>query len=165
MTTEKKIEALKICNKIIERLITDEKVSICDIRKLETLLENSASKVSEPAVQYMDNGDLEKKITDYLKDFGISAHLKGYAYIRYALMYLYRIHFQSNKTISVTYDLYPAVATEFETTSKRVERAIRNAIDVSWKHCNSEIKSRMFRSHPTNSQFLYTLVDELLMNS
>lgn len=171
MTTEKKLEALKICNKITKSLITDEKVSLKEIRKLESLLGENSSEIAEPTVQVdtdMDN-NLEKKITSYLRNFDIPANFKGYTYTRYALMYLCRIGFKSSRIISVTKDLYPAVAKEFGTTPSRVERAIRHAIEVSWNRCNnSEIKTKMFgnRSNiPTNSEFLYTIVDELLINS
>ena len=86
---------------------------------------------SEPTVQVdtdVDNKKLEKKITYYLRNLDIPANFKGYAYTRYALMYLCRI---GNRIISVTKDLYPAVAKEYETTPGRVERAIRHAIEVS----------------------------------
>lgn len=168
MTTEKKLEALKICSKITESLITDEKVSLKEIRKLESILTGSVT--FEPAVQ--ENTDtsrkLEKRILYYLKNLDIPSNIKGYAYIKYALMYLYRIGHQSYRNITVTRDLYPAVAREFETNATNVEHAIRHAIEVSWGYCNSEMKSRMFKNRlgsPTNSQFLYTIVDELLIES
>lgn len=169
MTTEKKLEALKICNKITKSLITDEKVSLKEIRKLESLLGENGSEIAEPTVQVdtdVDNKKLEKKITYYLRNLDIPANFKGYAYTRYALMYLCQI---GNRiiSISVTKDLYPTVAKEYGTTPGRVERAIRHAIEVSWDRCNnSEIKTKMFgNNNPTNSEFLYTIVDELLMNS
>ena len=165
MTTEKKLEALKICNKIIESLITDEKVSLKDFRKLESLLEENVPKVAE-SVQSDTDADrkLEKKIQYFLKDFSIPSNVKGYAYIRSALMYLYHIGPKSNRTITVTGNLYPAVAKEFDTTPTNVEHAIRRAIEVAWAKCNSEIKFRVFGNRlcvPTNSQFLYAIVEEL----
>ena len=175
MTTEKKIEALGICSKIIESLITDEKVSLKEIRKLESLLGENDSEIAEPAeptVQAntdVDNKKLEKKITYYLRNLDIPANFKGYAYIKYALIYLYRIGPKSRHIISTTKVLYPVVAKEFEATTDRVERAIRHAIEVSWNRCNnSDMKAKMFGnriSSPTSSEFLFTVVDELLMNS
>ena len=69
MTTEKKLEALKICNKITKSLITDEKVSLKEIRKLESLLGENSSEIAEPTVQVdtdMDNNLFQQTLKDIL---------------------------------------------------------------------------------------------------
>ena len=85
--------------------------------------------------------ELEKYITDIMLDVGVPAHLKGYHYLRDAILLTGR---NMEVVTSVTKLLYPTVARRFKTTDQKVERAIRNAIEVSWTRGNEETFEKMF---------------------
>ena len=107
----------------------------------------------------------QKYITKILLNLGVPAHLKGYHYLRTAIL-------MSEKDMevvsSVTKLLYPEVAKVYKTTSQKVERAIRNAIEVSWIRGNMEAMEEMFglsadvgRGRPTNSEYIARIADAL----
>ena len=108
---------------------------------------------------------LEEIVTKYLKDMGIPAKLKGYSYIRTAIM----MTIQNPELVSaVTKRLYPEIAAQYKTTSSRVERAIRHAIEVTFQRGNSEFLYGIFgntisdvKDRPTNSEFIALLADEI----
>ena len=85
--------------------------------------------------------ELEKYITEIMLDIGVPAHLKGYHYLRSAILLSGR---DMEVVTSVTKLLYPAIARRFKTTDQKVERAIRNAIEVSWNRGNTETFEKMF---------------------
>lgn len=96
---------------------------------------------------------------------GIPAHIKGYMYLRTAIMKTY-----DNIDIlgQVTKVLYPEIARNYNTTSSRVERAIRHAIEVAWNRGNTEAIDDIFgytvsasKSKPTNSEFIAMIADKL----
>lgn len=124
------------------------------------------------AVSYQDSIDydpnLDGEITDMLHEIGVPAHIKGYMYLREAIMMVYH-----NIDIlgSITKILYPDVAKRFGTTSSRVERAIRHAIEIAWVRGNVEAISEIFsytisynKSKPTNSEFIAMIADRLRLN-
>ena len=89
----------------------------------------------------LEDVKLEQYITGIMLDIGVPAHLKGYHYLRDAIM----ISGKDMETVSsVTKLLYPAVAKHFKTTDQKVERAIRNAIEVSWLRGNVQIFEELF---------------------
>lgn len=105
----------------------------------------------------------QKYITKVLLNLGVPAHLKGYHYLRTAIM-------MSEKDIeivsSVTKLLYPEVAKVYKTTPQKVERAIRNAIEVSWMRSNMDAMEEVFglsadtgRGRPTNSEYIARIAD------
>lgn len=105
----------------------------------------------------------QKYITKILLNLGVPAHLKGYHYLRTAIL-------MSEKDMevvsSVTKLLYPEVAKVYHTTAQKVERAIRNAIEVSWLRGNMEAMEEMFgqsadsgRGRPTNSEYIARIAD------
>jgi len=109
--------------------------------------------------------DLERFITDVMLELGVPAHLKGYGYLRTAIMLSCR---ESEVVSSVTKLLYPEVAKRFKTTDQKVERAIRNAIEVSWVRGNAETfeklfgySARMGRTRPTNSEYIARIADRV----
>lgn len=112
-----------------------------------------------------DPSTLEEQVTKIIHDVGIPAHIKGYQYLRYAIM----LAVDDIEAInSVTKLLYPTVASHFKTTSSRVERAIRHAIELAWERGNLETLSSMFgytintsRGKPTNSEFIALIADNL----
>ncbi len=113
----------------------------------------------------LDDFDLESQVTRIIHQVGIPAHIKGYQYLRYAIMMVIK----DNRIINeVTKTLYPSVATEFNTTSSRVERAIRHAIEVAWDRGDVDIINSFFgytvqnnKGKPTNSEFIAMIADNL----
>ena len=113
-----------------------------------------------------NNGkDLEVKVTEMLHQIGVPAHIKGYHYLRNSI-----IMSVENPDIinAVTKQLYPAVAKNFSTTSSRVERAIRHAIEVAWDRGDVDVLNSYFgytihngRGKPTNSEFIAMISDKL----
>ena len=112
--------------------------------------------------------ELERYITDIMLDIGVPAHLKGYHYLREAIMLSGR---DMEVVCSVTKLLYPTIAKRFRTTDQKVERAIRNAIEVSWTRGNVETFEKMFgysvlsgRSRPTNSEYIARIADKVRLD-
>ncbi len=109
--------------------------------------------------------NLDVKITEVMHQLGVPAHIKGYLYLREAIeMVINEVELLG----AVTKQLYPAVAENFHTTSSRVERAIRHAIEVAWDRGNVTALNNYFGStvsansgKPTNSQFIAKIADKL----
>lgn len=111
------------------------------------------------------NSDLEILITDIIHQIGVPAHIKGYHYLREAITLAVN---DPDIINSVTKQLYPAVAKKFQTTSSRVERAIRHAIEVAWDRGDIDVLNSYFgytihneRGKPTNSEFIAMIADKL----
>ena len=112
--------------------------------------------------------ELERYITEIMLDVGVPAHLKGYHYLRDAILLSGR---DMEVVSSVTKLLYPTVAKRFKTTNQKVERAIRNAIEVSWERGNTETFEKMFgysaqegRTRPTNSEYIARIADMIRLD-
>jgi two-component system response regulator (stage 0 sporulation protein A) len=121
----------------------------------------SASALSQISASHR----MEVRITEIMHQIGVPAHIKGYHYLRYAI-----IASIENPAIinAVTKQLYPYVAKNFDTTSSRVERAIRHAIEVAWERGNVDVLNKFFgytihnsRGKPTNSEFIAMISDKL----
>lgn len=109
--------------------------------------------------------DIETTVTEIIHEIGIPAHIKGYQYLRYAIMMVVDDLDMIN---SITKELYPTVAKEFNTTPSRVERAIRHAIEVAWDRGDTEVLNSFFgytiansKGKPTNSEFIAMIADKL----
>lgn len=109
--------------------------------------------------------DLEKDVTDMIHEIGVPAHIKGYQYLREAIMMSVD---NAEMLYSVTKVLYPAIAKKYETTPSRVERAIRHAIEVAWDRGRMETLDSLFgytintsKGKPTNSEFIALIVDKI----
>ncbi len=108
---------------------------------------------------------LEELVTSIIHEVGVPAHIKGYQYVREAIM----ITVENMEVInSVTKVLYPEVAKRYGTTSSRVERAIRHAIEVAWDRGDLETLQRFFgytvsnaKGKPTNSEFIAMISDRI----
>ena len=107
-------------------------------------------------------------ITEIMLDVGVPAHLKGYHYLRDAILLTGR---NMEVVTSVTKQLYPAIARRFKTTDQKVERAIRNAIEVSWNRGNAGTFEKMFgysassgRTRPTNSEYIARIADKVRLD-
>lgn len=112
--------------------------------------------------------ELEKYITKIMLDIGVPAHLKGYHYLRDAILLSGR---DMEVVSSVTKLLYPVVAKRFKTTDQKVERAIRNAIEVSWSRGNVETFENLFgysiesgKNRPTNSEYIARIADKIRLD-
>ncbi|MGN0402309.1 MAG: sporulation initiation factor Spo0A C-terminal domain-containing protein [Acetatifactor sp.] len=119
-------------------------------------------------INAMKDCELERYITEIMLDIGVPAHLRGYHYLRDAILL-------SGKDMelvgSVTKLLYPTIAKHFKTTNQKVERAIRNAIEVSWTRGNTETFEKMFgysassgRTRPTNSEYIARIADKIRLD-
>lgn len=115
--------------------------------------------------QVYSDTDLELKITDIIHEIGVPAHIKGYHYLREAIL----ICTKNNEAINaVTKLLYPTIAKKYSTTASRVERAIRHAIEVAWDRGDLDVLDSYFgytiqnnRGKPTNSEFIAMISDRL----
>ena len=112
-----------------------------------------------------DANSLELKVTEILHQIGVPAHIKGYHYLRDSII----LSIEKPEIINaVTKQLYPTVAKKYDTTSSRVERAIRHAIEVAWDRGDVEVLNSYFgytiqgsRGKPTNSEFIAMISDKL----
>jgi two-component system response regulator (stage 0 sporulation protein A) len=110
---------------------------------------------------------MDVEVTGIIHEIGIPAHIKGYHYLRDAIvMVVSRVELLS----AITKELYPSIASKYKTTPSRVERAIRHAIEVAWNRGNLDLINSMFghtvsqdRGKPTNSEFIAMIADRLRM--
>ena len=109
--------------------------------------------------------DIEAQVTKIIHQIGVPAHIKGYQYLRTAIILTVN---DSDIINSVTKILYPTVAKKYQTTTSRVERAIRHAIEVAWDRGDVEVLNSYFgytiqnnRGKPTNSEFIAMIADNL----
>ena len=132
-------------------------LSILESRMLE-LFEHSNN------LKYKETINVEVEVSSLLHDLGIPSHVRGYRYIRDGVMLLY----ESTSMVNlVTKDIYPIIAKKYDTTTTRVERAIRHAIEISWMRGDIKLMEDLFgnsidfdRSRPTNAEFLTTIADK-----
>ena len=108
---------------------------------------------------------LEKDVTDMIHEIGVPAHIKGYQYLREAIMMSVQDIEMLN---SITKILYPTIAKKYQTTPSRVERAIRHAIEVAWSRGRMETLDALFgytintgKGKPTNSEFIALIADKI----
>lgn len=111
--------------------------------------------------------NLEIVVTDIIHQIGVPAHIKGYHYLREAIL----LSVEDKEMLeSVTKLLYPAVAKKFSTTPSRVERAIRHAIEIAWDRGDLDILNSFFgytistgKGKPTNSEFIALITDKICL--
>ena len=111
--------------------------------------------------------NLEIIVTDIIHQIGVPAHIKGYHYLREAIILSVG---DKEMLESVTKLLYPAVAKKFSTTPSRVERAIRHAIEIAWDRGDLDILNSFFgytistgKGKPTNSEFIALITDKICL--
>ncbi len=114
---------------------------------------------------HAQSADLEAQVTKVIHQIGVPAHIKGYQYLRFAILMTID---DSDVINSVTKVLYPTVAKKYQTTTSRVERAIRHAIEVAWDRGDVDTLNSYFgytiqnsRGKPTNSEFIAMIADNL----
>ena len=109
--------------------------------------------------------NLEADVTNIIHEIGVPAHIKGYQYLREAIMRVIR---DTEVINQITKQLYPEIAGKYHTTPSRVERAIRHAIEVAWGRGQADTVENIFgytvsanRGKPTNSEFIAMIADKL----
>lgn len=112
--------------------------------------------------------DIQIKVTNILHSLGIPSNIKGYQFIRTAILKVYN---DPSFIGGITKELYPCLANEFLTSTQKVERAIRHAIEVSWLRGDIDLMEEIFghsvdidRAKPTNSEFIVTIADKLKLD-
>lgn len=109
--------------------------------------------------------NIESDVTNIIHDVGVPAHIKGYQYLREAII----MSVNDNEMLnSITKILYPSIAKKFQTTPSRVERAIRHAIEVAWNRGKMDTIDELFgytinaeKGKPTNSEFIALIADKI----
>ncbi len=131
----------------------------------ENAMMENLLQLAEKRSEQLHAPGLEELVTSIIHEVGVPAHIKGYQYVREAIM----ITVENMEVInSVTKVLYPEVAKRFHTTPSRVERAIRHAIEVAWDRGDLETLQRFFgytvsntKGKPTNSEFIAMISDRI----
>ncbi|MEG0313821.1 MAG: sporulation transcription factor Spo0A [Erysipelotrichaceae bacterium] len=141
-------------------------ISITNVNKLQ-ILDNTMLKVNldEHEKATIFKIELENEVTSLLHEVGIPAHIKGYLYLRTAIIETY---LNTDFLGQITKVLYPQIAKTYLTTASRVERAIRHAIEVAWNRGNIDAIDDIFgytinaaKAKPTNSEFIAMISDKL----
>ena len=117
------------------------------------------------AAEVQNEVDLEGLVTECIHELGVPAHIKGYQYIRTAIMMVVENMELLNY---ITKQLYPTIAKQYKTTSSRVERAIRHSIEVAWSRGRPDVMNSIFgytidtgKGKPTNSEFIAMVADKI----
>ena len=138
----------------------------CDIiTLLDRIRQIRAESCPVQASPRQGDAELESEVTEIIHEIGVPAHIKGYQYLREAIILTIN---DMDIINAVTKVLYPEVAKKFNTTPSRVERAIRHAIEVAWDRGDIEVLQRFFgytvsniKGKPTNSEFIAMIADHL----
>lgn len=143
------------------------------IKRLKEIagLKTNLLKIRETPNEYINSQEpyteksLESKITKIIHEIGVPAHIKGYLYLRESIALVID---DMDYLGAITKELYPDVATRFNTTPSRVERAIRHAIEVAWTRGKVDTINQLFgytvdnnKGKPTNSEFIALIADKL----
>lgn len=148
-----------------KKLVAEIRTIIKSFEKIAEILESEEKETAKAEKSVCIS---EKEITQLLRRLGIPAHIKGYHYIRTAIMMCV-----ANPELlgAITKELYPEVAKAHDTTSSRAERAIRHAVEVSFDRIDQDIYMEVFqytvsaeKGRPTNSEYIAALVDYIIMN-
>ena len=118
---------------------------------------------------FLDRNDLEAQVTGIIHKIGVPAHIKGYQYLRTAIIMTIE---DADLINAVTKVLYPTIAKKYQTTASRVERAIRHAIEVAWDRGDLDTLNAYFgytiqnnRGKPTNSEFIAMIADNIRLRN
>ena len=139
----------------------------CDMTALVDRLEEirGSEILRLPTRQRNDKTSIESLVTGIIHEIGVPAHIKGYQYLREAIIIAVN---DMDVINAITKVLYPQVAKTFQTTPSRVERAIRHAIEVAWDRGDLDTLQRFFgytvsntKGKPTNSEFIALIADKL----
>jgi len=147
----------------------------CEYITLSNRIESAVKEMENPVSKSFGtserdaDADLETQVTKIIHQIGVPAHIKGYQYLRSAI--IMTMH-DTELINSITKQLYPGVAKKYGTTSSRVERAIRHAIEVAWDRGDVDVINSFFgytvqsaRGKPTNSEFIALVADSLRLRN
>jgi len=142
---------------------------IRQLKKGDVLINRSDSIKTSQKTRGVKPSSLENRITQIMRDVGVPAHIKGYQYMRDAVMLVIE---DIELISSVTKRLYPELARRYRTTPSRVERAIRHAIEVAWTRGQVDTIHELFgytintkKGKPTNSEFIAMIADKLRLET
>jgi two-component system, response regulator, stage 0 sporulation protein A len=137
------------------------------IKRLRTLMGETREQQDSRSKRLSDE-ELDKRIAEMLHKLAVAPHLKGYRYLKEAIICVIN---DKGMLDSITYKIYPHVARQFSTTPTRVERAIRSAIENAWDRCRVETMEQVFgysldenKGKPSNSEFIAMLADKILLD-
>ncbi len=154
--------------KILGDLLSADKEFQIMITVPSTKGEEAKNVVNKEQKQETVVRDLEQDVTNMIHEIGVPAHIKGYQYLREAIMMSVE---DSSMISSITKILYPTIAKRFQTTPSRVERAIRHAIEVAWSRGRMETLDSLFgytidtgKGKPTNSEFIALIADKIRLS-
>ena len=148
----------------------DNALVLNQIKNVQKNKRTNETKIRHPyeQIQKEPEKSLEEIVTEIIHDVGVPAHIKGYQYLRDAIVMSV---LDMDMLNSVTKILYPEVAKKYKTTPSRVERAIRHAIEVAWSRGKVDTIEELFgytvsigRGKPTNSEFIALITDKIRMN-
>ena len=136
------------------------------IKSVRKMFRNNEKKSEDTKTENEVRGEnLENRVTNMLHEIGIPAHIKGYHYLRDAIIMAVE---DMDVLNAITKILYPTVAKKYQTTSSRVERAIRHAIEVAWSRGKLDTLDELFgytvstgKGKPTNSEFIALIADTI----
>ena len=133
------------------------------VERLEEIRGGESPRTTGP--RRLDKTGIESMVTGIIHEIGVPAHIKGYQYLREAIIIAVN---DMDVINAITKVLYPQVAKAFQTTPSRVERAIRHAIEVAWDRGDLDTLQRFFgytvsntKGKPTNSEFIALIADKL----
>lgn len=152
----------------------DENMIISRIKRAKKAAHRSTEnqtlfvKEHAPLQEEKSETDLENDVTEIIHEVGVPAHIKGYQYLRDAIVMSVKDMDMLN---SITKILYPTIAKKYQTTPSRVERAIRHAIEVAWSRGRMDTLDDMFgytinrgKGKPTNSEFIALITDRIRLD-
>ena len=135
------------------------------IKSVRNMARGSDRKCEDGHAETVSGENLETRVTNMLHEIGIPAHIKGYHYLRDAIIMAVN---DMDVLNAITKILYPTVAKKYQTTSSRVERAIRHAIEVAWSRGKLDTLDELFgytvstgKGKPTNSEFIALIADTI----
>lgn len=145
------------------------------INRIKRVRQNQTTKATEirkvnayEKAEDLSERNLESDVTEIIHEIGVPAHIKGYQYLRDAIVMSVNDMEMLN---SITKILYPTIAKKYQTTPSRVERAIRHAIEVAWSRGKMDTIDEMFgytinngKGKPTNSEFIALITDRIRLN-
>lgn len=148
---------LQVLGERVRQVARDVQVKAPRISQISTAMPSPAPK------------NLEVEVTKIIHEIGVPAHVKGYQYLRDAIMLVVD---EINYLGAVTKELYPTIAKKYDTTPSRVERAIRHAIELAWDRGDYDKINKFFgytisgeKGKPTNSEFIAIIADKLRLES
>ena len=153
-------------NPFIENQVMEAGASYYMVRPFEvSMLVERIQMLTAQTLRQSAGQDLEIRVTEIIHQLGVPAHIKGYHYLRAAIL----ASLENPELLeSVTKMLYPTVAMKFDTTASRVERAIRHAIEIAWDRGDLDVLNSYFgytvntcKGKPTNSEFIALVTDKL----